>query len=87
MEVIFGPGMGIMTLALLSLLGLTDLNKMNALKTLATGLINVSAVIVFVSNGAIFFCVQRSSWQCAPLLAVILVWIWRARLTRNMFAG
>ena len=62
----FGAGMGIMTLALLSLLGLTDLNKMNALKTLATGLINVSAVIVFVSNGAIF-------WRPALIMAVCAI--------------
>jgi len=61
----FGAGMGIM-LALLSVLGFTDLNKMNALKTLATGLMNVSAVIVFVLNGAIF-------WRPALIMAVCAI--------------
>lgn len=49
----FGAGIGIMMLATLGLLGLHDMNQMNALKVILAFLMNLAAVLWFVTKGHI----------------------------------
>lgn len=49
----FGAGIGILMLAVLGFLGLTDIHVMNALKNVLASLINATASVWFVANGAV----------------------------------
>ena len=49
----FGGAMGIVSLAFFTLFGMTNLHAMNAMKSLLVGLINLIAVILFISAGKI----------------------------------
>ena len=49
----FGGAMGIVMLSVYALFGLTDLTAMNATKTVMSGLINGTALVVFVGSGKI----------------------------------
>jgi uncharacterized membrane protein YfcA len=49
----FGPGMGFLTLALLTLIGLTNIHQMLGVKNLISAIINLSAGIVFIAAGRV----------------------------------
>ena len=49
----FGGAMGIISLAFFTLFGMTNLNSMNAMKSLLVGLINLIAVMFFISAGKV----------------------------------
>jgi uncharacterized membrane protein YfcA len=49
----FGGGMGIMMLAAFSVMGMSDIHVMNSLKSALAVLINLVAIAVFVSKGAV----------------------------------
>jgi len=49
----FGGGVGIMNLAMLAAIGMTDIHAMNAMKVLLGGIINGTAVVIFILKGAV----------------------------------
>jgi uncharacterized membrane protein YfcA len=75
----FGAAMGIVQLALFAVVGMTDLNRMNALKTIFTGVCNMTAVIIFVAKDFV-------AWRPALIMAVgaIIGGYWCARWARRL---
>jgi uncharacterized membrane protein YfcA len=51
----FGAGVGILTLAMLQVMGQTHMHRMNALKTVLTGAINATTILVFIFSGIIIW--------------------------------
>jgi uncharacterized membrane protein YfcA len=75
----FGAAMGIVQLALFAVIGMTDLNRMNALKTIFTGICNMTAVFLFVAKGFV-------EWRPAIIMAIgaIIGGYWCARWARRL---
>lgn len=75
----FGAAMGIVQLALFAVVGMTDLNRMNALKTIFSGLCNLTAVVLFIAKGFV-------EWRPALVMAVgaIVGGYWCARWARRL---
>ncbi|MDB5367226.1 MAG: hypothetical protein JWM77_3153 [Rhodospirillales bacterium] len=75
----FGAAMGIVQLALFAVVGMTDLNRMNALKTIFTGICNMTAVIIFVAKDFV-------AWRPAMIMAVgaVIGGYWCARWARRL---
>lgn len=75
----FGAGLGILMLSTLSLLQLGDIHQANGLKTALAGLINGTAVVVFVISGSV-------DWKLAgPMLISASIGGWLgASLARRM---
>src|SRR4051812_15531981 len=75
----FGAAMGIVQLALFAVIGMTDLNRMNALKTIFTGVCNMTAVFLFIAKGFV-------EWRPALIMALgaIVGGYWCARWARRL---
>ena len=75
----FNAGLGIMLLSLLALAGYSDINTMNGLKLLLSSCISITAIAVFIYQGAI-------AWQqgTAVLLGTLAGSYLAARLSRRL---
>jgi uncharacterized protein len=75
----FGAAMGIVQLALFAVVGMTDLNRMNALKTIFTGICNMTAVVIFAAKGFV-------DWKPAIVMMIgaIIGGYWCARWARRL---